>query len=286
MDYNEAMKYSKPAMPVRLPSGHKGTFGTLIVIGGHEGKSDVMFGGTALSGIGALRTGIGKCIFAMPEEVVKDAIGIVPQATGFPLAIPHLAELEKIVEEKADCVLIGPAFVLGELQSKVLEVVLNSGKPVVIDADGLNTIAQTPDIFKPGQTIMTPQPKELERLTKAFGINKVGDEAADELASMLKAVVVLKNSHTYITTGKENFALDKPNPALAAAGSGDLLSGIIAGLTTQFYPKDMSLFDIARLGVGIHSKAGELWREKNGEQGALITEIAEMIPMAIKTFSK
>lgn len=276
------MKYSKPTMPVRLPSGHKGTFGTLIVIGGHEGKSDVMFGGTALSGIGALRTGIGKCIFAMPEEVLKDAIGIVPQATGFLLSESSLVKLEKVVQEEVDCVLIGPAFGLGELQSKVFEVVLSSGKPMVIDADGLNIIAQTPYIFKPGQIIMTPHPKELERLTKALGINKVGDDAADELASMLKAVVVLKNSHTYITNGRDNFALNKPIPALAAAGSGDLLSGIIAGLVTQFYPKNLSLFENAKLGVSIHSKAGELWSKKHGDQGALITELADLIPEAIE----
>jgi NAD(P)H-hydrate epimerase len=273
VDYNEAMKYSKPTMPVRLPSGHKGTFGTLIVIGGYEGKSDVMFGGTALSGIGALRTGIGKCIFAMPEDVLKEAIKIVPQSTGFPLSESSLVELEKLVKEKADCILIGPAFGLGEFQQKVLATVLDSGKPAVIDADALNIISANPHVFKATQTIITPQPMEFERLANAFGFTEIGDKAADELAEKLNTIVVLKNSRTYITNGK---------PALAAAGSGDLLSGIIAGLVTQFYPKNLSLFENAKLGVSIHSKAGELWSKKHGDQGALITELADLIPEAIE----
>jgi hydroxyethylthiazole kinase-like uncharacterized protein yjeF len=277
------MENNPTLLPDRNPSGHKGTFGTLVVIGGHESKSDMMFGGTALAGIGALRTGIGKCIFAMPEDVLKEAIEIVPQAIGFPLIESSINDLKKLINESSNCVLIGPAFGVGEFQKMVIKNILECSVAKVIDADGLNILAKYPGIFDAKQTIITPQPAEFERLKEAYDINKDGDAGADQLALGLKSVVVLKNSRTYITDGKKNYIFDKPNPVLATAGSGDLLSGIIAGLVTQYYPGELSLLEIAKFGVEIHSASAELWAKKHGDRGALITEIANLIPHAIKT---
>ena len=286
MAYNICMRKPKPTLPTRPITGHKGTFGNLLVIGGHESKSDLMFGGAALAGIGALRTGIGKCIFAMPEEILKEAIKIVPQATGFVLSEASLGELQNYANENSNCVLIGPSLGIGQFQKNTLETILKCEKPLVIDADGLNLIANNPEVFKAKQTIITPHSLEFDRLLGAFDINGSGDKAADNLASKLSTVVVLKNSRTYITDGNKHFILDKPNSALATAGSGDLLSGIIAGLTTQFYPNDLGLLEIAKLGVEIHSKSAELWRDKHGDRGALITEIADLIPEAIGILKK
>jgi hydroxyethylthiazole kinase-like uncharacterized protein yjeF len=275
------MNYILPNLPKRSPSGHKGTFGTILIIGGHQAKTDVAFGGAALAGLAALRVGVGQCIFAMPDSVLHDAITIAPQATGFTLSSSNLDALVDSIRSNVNCVLVGPALGHGAMQTKVLQAVLRCGKPIVLDADALNIIARQPPIFQAAKSIITPHPVEFQRLLDAYDITeKDKDKAADALASKMKTVIVLKNSRTYISDGITRYVVEKPNAALAAAGTGDVLSGIIAGLVTQFYPSALSLFDSAVLGVLIHSKSGEIWAKRNGYRGILLTELIKLIPEA------
>ncbi len=261
-----------PQLPKRIATGNKSTFGSLAIVGGHLGQADVMFGGTALAALGALRTGIGKCVLAMPQDVLKNAISIVPQATGFPLSQPALP---------MQAVVIGPAFGIGELQKQALNIVVRSNRPVVIDADAINLLAKNPDMAIGGNSIITPQPAEFERLRNAFGLTGSDQEAASSLAKKLGCVIVLKNANTYVTDGESDYELGIANPVLAAAGSGDLLAGIIGGLLTQYFPKDLSLIQIAILGVNIHSSAAKLWLQKHADRGVIIGELAELIPNVI-----
>ena len=270
-----------PQLPKRIATGNKSTFGSLAIVGGHLGQADVMFGGTALAALGALRTGIGKCVLAMPQDVLKNAISIVPQATGFPLSQPALPEFKELIEQKMQAVVIGPAFGIGELQKQALNIVVRSNRPVVIDADAINLLAKNPDMAIGGNSIITPQPAEFERLRNAFGLTGSDQEAASSLAKKLGCVIVLKNANTYVTDGESDYELGIANPVLAAAGSGDLLAGIIGGLLTQYFPKDLSLIQIAILGVNIHSSAAKLWLQKHADRGVIIGELAELIPNVI-----
>lgn len=270
-----------PKLPKRNATGNKSSFGSLAVVGGHLGQSDVMFGGTALAAMGALRIGVGKCVLTMPEDVLKNAISIIPQAVGFELRQDSLTAFKELIEQKVQAVVIGPALGNDELQKNALDIVMRSKNPVVIDADAINIIVKNPSMPIARNSIITPQSAEFERLKNAFGVAGNDKEASNSLAKKLGCVLVLKNAITYITNGDYDYELNMPNPVLAAAGSGDLLAGIIGGLLAQYFPKDLSLMQIAILGVNIHARTAELWKQKHGDRGVIISELAELIPESI-----
>lgn len=289
------MKQHMPTLPPRDKTSHKGTFNSLGIIGGHKGEFSAMFGGTALAALAALRTGIGKCTLVMPESLLADGIKLIPQAIGLALREGSSglkkAECLKAVRwlaKNVDCILIGPAFGSATVQRQVVKEVLSQEKPVVLDAGAINAVAFEPEIWvgTNKSTIMTPHLKEFERLAEGFGLDtdKNPIEQADILAKKLGTVIALKSSDTYLTDGKRHFIFDKPNPALAAAGSGDVLAGIIAGFVTQYYPKHLSLFDCALAGVAVHNQAGQLWSGRHGDRGLLIRELVDLVQAAIQEY--
>jgi NAD(P)H-hydrate epimerase len=292
------MKKPLPTLPPRDTSSHKGTFGSLGVIGGHRGKFAAMFGGTALAAQAALRTGIGKCTLAMPESLLADGIKLIPQAIGLSLREGSrglkVQESTKAIDWLArhvDCLLIGPAFGSAATQRRLVRQLLSQEKPAILDAGAINAVAFSPDIWAGGNpnTILTPHLKEFERLAEGFDLQPTDDlhKQADHLAGKLETIIVLKSSNTYITDGKKHtYMFNKPNPALAAAGSGDVLAGIISGFVTQYYPKDLSLFDCALAGVAVHNQAGQLWRDRHGDRGLIMPELVDLIPVAIQKYSE
>ncbi|MBL0927039.1 MAG: NAD(P)H-hydrate dehydratase [Phycisphaerales bacterium] len=310
-----------PRLPARLPSGHKGTFGTAVVVGGCCLKHDAegrggsfMIGGPAFSALAALRAGAGLAKLAMPEPILAAGLGVAPSATGVPLPvdhegdlIPHLAAaaIDELIESALDrgCICAGPGLGVSEgAAALVFRLVNQEQLPLVLDADGLNALAAVPEFLKDfrARAVLTPHPGEYRRLAGALRLtaDPLADpaRAAEALAQRLGAVVVLKGAATSVSDGQRTWTHDAPNPVLATAGTGDVLAGAIAGLIAQHHGGDadgprgpsaeLGLFDLARLGVAAHSRAARLWADGQSPTltgGIVATELLALLPRAVES---
>ncbi|MCI0675899.1 MAG: NAD(P)H-hydrate dehydratase, partial [Phycisphaerales bacterium] len=159
--------------------------------------------------------------------------------------------------------------------------------------DGLNALAAMRDFHRDlrGQVILTPHPGEHGRLAKALGMKAdpvdqtKREAAARELAQRLGCVVVLKGHRTVISDGQESFVNETGNVALASGGTGDVLTGVIAGFVAQFFrgaQSKLSLLECARLAVCVHGLAADHWAQRHGNAGMLATDLLAGIPDAMK----
>ena len=290
-----------PALPARDPAGHKGTFGTVCVIGGHAAHPITMLGSVVLASLGALRAGAALCIAAAPEPLLPAILSANPSATGLPLPVdsdghlvPHaVAAALDTQARRADVLVIGPGMGTGFAEAQVVIRVLaqDDNRPVIVDADALNCLAATPrfDLDLRAPIIMTPHPGEFARLADALHLNVdpidpvARPAAAERLAQRLGCIVVLKGHGTVVSDGARTWTCTHGNDALAIGGSGDVLSGVIAGLVAQ-YGDSLGLYNCARLAVQAHALAGEQWSARaGGTAGMLATELAAEIPAAVAT---
>lgn len=291
-----------PVLPPRWKEGHKGTFGTTLVIGGAI-EPRLMPGGPSLAARAALRSGAGLATLAVPEAIASVAATILPEATVIPLPIgdsvgEQAAESVRETSAESHAVVVGPG--LGRprgIERLVGAIVDLEDRPRVVDADALNALASGgPDQLR-GPIILTPHPGEWSRLARAVGVQQdpLHDEgrpaAAAALARRLDAgggpvVVVLKGARTVVADGERWWRCDRPNAAIATAGSGDVLAGVIGGLLAQFHPRPgarpldltQDAFELARLGVALHAAAGAVWAARHGDAGLLATELADAVP--------
>ncbi|MEM6394668.1 MAG: NAD(P)H-hydrate dehydratase, partial [Planctomycetota bacterium] len=188
-----------------------------------------------------------------------------------------------------EVVAVGPGWGVGEGRGEALRVLLGSGRRVVVDADGLNVLAGelrasgdaahggTPWASGGGlDWVLTPHPGEFGRLVEAVELEvRAGDRVggAAELARRLGAVVVLKGSGTVVSDGRRVYVNPTGNAALATAGTGDVLTGVIGGLMAQ----GMGGFDAAVLGVWAHGRAAEVWTAGREAGGMLARELADAV---------
>jgi len=306
------MVHDLPPLPARPPDGHKGTFGTVCVVGGQAAAAPgrVMLGSPAFAALGALRVGAGLAVLAVPEPIVNEALTIAPSATGLALPVDSASTLNPsetaaILDQylhAMKCMAIGPGLGVGRAQQQiVLRLIAQADVPLVIDADGLNNLAEAADFHRDlrAQAVLTPHPGEYARLAAALGI--VADathdasrtDAALQLAQRLGCVVVLKGRHTVLSDGVQSWTCTAGNVSLATAGSGDVLTGVIAGFIAQFFKPHLgsdsnqisperqggfSLFDCARWGVQIHAQAADRWAAAHGQAGLLATDLLELLP--------
>lgn len=293
-----------PCLPPRSPKGHKGTFGTVCVIGGQAAPPRVMLGGPAFSATGALRVGAGLAVLAVPEPLMESALEVAPSATGLALPVDeqghlHPSRVAALLDQYLDgydCLAVGPGLGDDTAQRQIMaRLIARDEPPMVIDADGLNALAAMPDFQRDlrARVVLTPHPGEFLRLAAALGITADPVEpasrpaAADELAQRLGCVVVLKGAATIVSDGIDNWTNTTGNAALATAGTGDVLTGVIAGLIAQFAEDRgglgvrLSLFDCARLGVYMHGRAADRWAEAHGDAGLLAEDLLALIPDAV-----
>ncbi len=276
-----------PALPLRPSDAHKGTFGTVIIAGG----SPYMPGAPALAGTSALRIGAGLCKVLSTPQTLPAIIAIQPSCTGLPWdpAAPASSTLEKLdaVDPYAKAVIgFGPGLGQEPYAQDLLKLLFKGKRPIVLDADGLNLLSKDPSIrTRPGPSlVLTPHPGEFSRLAKALDINLSPldrDErplAAGALARALGAVVLLKGQHSVVTDGTHFYLNQTGNPAMSAAGSGDVLTGIISGLIAQGMPT----LDAGILGAHLHGLAADIWAQENGPAGLLAMELATLIPTAMQ----
>lgn len=302
-----------PQLPPRPADGHKGTFGTVCVIGGQANDSRVMVGGPAFSSLAALRSGCGLAVLAVPKPLMAASLIIAPSATGLALPVDEKKRLvPSDVAELLDgylsgfhCIAVGPGLGSDEPQQQiVLRLVTQEDVPLVIDADALNALAQVRNFhgdFR-AHTILTPHPGEYRRLAETLGIArdptsaKDRADAASEMAQRLGCVVVLKGHETVTSDGLNTHVNDTGNVALATAGTGDILTGLIAGLVAQHFKPNLgtgsrqitteqrgglTLYDCARLGVHFHGLAADRWAKQHGNAGMLATDLLSLIPDAM-----
>lgn len=300
-----------PPLPARPADSHKGTFGTVLVIGGCDDGVHTMIGAPALTAMAALRAGCGLAKLAVPAPIIAQAIAIAPSATGIPLPVDDGLKLQSSDAaallapeiERANCLAVGPGWGVGfDRQQLLVWLLAQDEAPVVLDADGLNNLAAvrdfTADLRAP--LIITPHPGEFARLAKALNLgDATGDEAqrtaaAMSMAQRLGCVVVLKGSTTIVTDGQQSWSAKSPNAALATAGTGDVLTGTIASAVAQWWKPHMGrinpnqmggldLFDAARWGVALHSLAGQRWADQHGSAGLLAHELADQLPEVLRT---
>ena len=242
----------------RKRESHKGNFGHVLVIGGSPGK----VGAAAMCGTAALRMGAGLVTVTSPE-----AVFLTPELMSEPLASFTL--------EGKSVIAVGPGLgVNRELVSKVLR---DASCPVVLDADGLNSVAGTEFQGKGVATILTPHPGEMARLLG----RKVEDRVADAraLAQQRNVCLVLKGHRTLIALPDGRVYVNMTgSPAMAKAGSGDILTGMIAGLVAQF-PDRIEL--AVRAAVMLHGRCGEIAADEWTDKGVLATDLLKYLPRAI-----
>lgn len=309
---------SPPPLPARDPSGHKGTFGTVAIVGGCALTDARMFGAPAFAALGALRSGAGLAKLLVPEPILDSTVSLTPSATarGLPTnpdgSLVHHASAEVFDEASrdADAIVVGPGFGPAHTGAATLTLraLSQTEVPVVADADALNALAATPefqaDVRAPA--ILTPHPGEFARLASVLRLPFDASDpaqrvdAAESLALRLGAVVVLKGRHTVVSDGLRSWTCDRGHPCLGTAGTGDILAGLIGGLVAQFVApgprmigpvalpkppgKPLDLFDAARVGVLAHAIAGEAWaHEHEASAGLLASELAECLPGVLET---
>jgi len=273
----------RSSLPARPPEAHKGTFGTCLVIAGSEEYP----GAAVLAGRSAYKIGAGLVSMAVPKRIYQGLIKTLPEAIW--LVLPdesggiaeEAAELIRDAISKPTACLVGPGLGTRDGTGKFLSNLLQmEGLPsLVIDADGLRLLADIRDWHQriPDDCVLTPHPGEMSALTgldvEQIQANRVG--IAEEYAILWKQIVLLKGAHTVIAApdGRTKILISA-NPALARAGSGDVLAGIISGLIAQ----GQEPFDAAAAGCWIHSKAGELAEKKCGSSAAVLAgDISDFI---------
>jgi ADP-dependent NAD(P)H-hydrate dehydratase / NAD(P)H-hydrate epimerase len=157
----------------------------------------------------------------------------------------------------------------------------NFRKPVVVDADGLNLLAKADNLLLalPQGSILTPHPKEFERLAGSWTNDFDRLEKVKALAEKIKGVVVLKGAFTTIATSEGRLYFNSTgNPGMATGGTGDVLTGVITGLLAQGYSSD----EAAILGVYLHGLAGDHACYERGEDSLIASDLIEFLPSAFK----
>lgn len=245
--------------PKRPREAHKGDFGHVLVIGGDHG----MAGAVRMAAEAAARTGAGLVSIATRPEHVETITGVRPELMCHGVVKPK--DLISLIK-KASVIVIGPGLGTDDWGSDLFEAILEAEQPKVIDADGLNLLAQ--HAVKQDNWVLTPHPGEAKRLINQE-IQCDRFAAAANVQSQYGGVCVLKGAGTLICLEAETFVCDAGNPGMASGGMGDVLSGVIGALIGQKY----SMVDAAALGVLLHAVSADLVAEREGERGMLALDI-------------
>jgi NAD(P)H-hydrate epimerase len=263
-----------------------------------------MLGAPAFTARAALRAGAGLVRVLAPQPLIEAILQLTPSATGVGLPVDATGDLirHRVAElldrqiASCDCLVIGPGFGHGPgQQAGVLRAVVQEDVPVVVDADGLNGLAEIPEFWRDfhATAVLTPHPGEFRRLAATLSISHDPTHtdsrplAAAAMALRLGCIVVLKGAGTVVSDGLRSWVCGRGHPCLATAGTGDVLAGLLGGLIAQHAglssrPR-FSLFDIARVAVQAHAIAGEEWASARGvESGLLAPELIDEIPAVLE----
>ncbi|RKY97618.1 MAG: bifunctional ADP-dependent NAD(P)H-hydrate dehydratase/NAD(P)H-hydrate epimerase [Candidatus Hydrothermota bacterium] len=278
-------------VPVRLGHEHKGDFGRVLFVAGSRGYT----GAASLASMAALRVGAGLSFLAIPKSL-NDIVEVkLTEVITIPVDEHDGAITEKSIEEllsgerKFDVAAIGPGISRKEkAQKAVLKFLKEFEKPVVVDADGVVALAGHLEILKerpPMSTVLTPHPGEMSKLIDMppDEINKRRVEIAESFAKEHQVILVLKGAPTVIgTPGGMVFLNSTGNAGLASGGTGDVLTGAIAGFIAQ----GLDVVDAVLLGVYLHGLAGDLAAEDLGEHSLVAGDLLDYLPEAMLELSE
>ncbi len=281
--------WAKSVLPRRPLEANKGSFGRVLVAAG----SVNYIGAAYLACSGAIRVGAGLVTLATPASLQPILAAKLTEVTYLPLPESHgivSSAAARLMHQQLDqynVLLLGCG--LGQNQSarRFIGTTLLRGEvtlpPLVLDADALNTLAKIPNWWQQltSDAILTPHPGEMARLA-GVSVDEVQSDRlsmAKRVAQEWQKVIVLKGACTIIAAPDGQSRVSSvANPGLASAGTGDVLSGVIAGLLAQ----GLSLFDAAVLGVYLHGEAGEMVKTKLGDAGMIATDLLPVLPLIIK----
>ena len=279
-----------PVLPPRKPDTHKGDYGRVLVLAGSTGLT----GAGSLCAFSCLRAGAGLVTIAVPATLYPIFAAKLTSPMARPIAdsgdgnfSPKALDEALRLAEKATVAAIGPGigttssterFVLGFLEKTKL--------PVVVDADALNILAKNPGALGglSARAILSPHPGEMARL-----VNLTSNEVqarrlflATDFAARHSLTLILKGHRSIVTDGARYFINHTGNPGMATAGSGDVLTGVVAALVAQ----GLSLFDAALLGTYVHGLAGDIAARVVGEISLVAEDIMGNLPKAFLALSK
>lgn len=278
-----ADKKMKKLLPDRPHISHKGDYGKIAILGGSPG----MVGSCYLSSLACLRSGAGLVYLLVPQSIsnileIKSIEQIIKTIDSDILKYNKniIKQIISSLEDK-DVLAIGPGMGKDKSLNKLIsEVIDNFNGKIIIDADGLNALSMDLSILKGKKNIiLTPHLKEFSRLT-GLSINKINEDRvniAKFFAKKHKVILVLKSENTLVTDGNKLYINEIGNSGMATAGSGDVLTGVISGILHKLEP-----FDAAKLGVYIHSLAGDLAASDLCEDSLIASDIIAYLPKAIR----
>jgi len=275
-----------PLLAPRKPDANKGSYGHVLVIGGSIGKA----GAAAMAGFSALRAGAGLSTVATPKSVLATVASFHPELMTEPLAETERGTISlQAVGPGLDALLarktiaIGPGLSLNAETAEFVRTVGTRGdKSLVIDADGLNAFAGSADKLNGrGRTlVITPHPGEMSRLTglTIADVQSNRLEVSRNFAREHELIVVLKGHRTLIAAPDGAIWVNPTgNPGMATGGTGDILTGMIAGLLAQHPQQPL---EATALAVYLHGLTGDLAREAVGEQSLVATDLVRFLPQA------
>jgi|Deesub1362A_J573_1020465.scaffolds.fasta_scaffold01192_11 NAD(P)H-hydrate epimerase len=290
-------------IPERPRYSHKGTYGHVLLVAGSKGKT----GAGIMAARASLRTGAGLVTIGVPEGVINVFQSKVTEEMTLPLPDKGNGTLSRkavepilgFLKKRANVLAIGPGIsVDDEIRELVRTLILNVDVPVVIDADGLNAIADGAGTLRKARAplILTPHPGEMVRLVRGTikhghqdtelttrDIERERIDIAVSFARKTSTYVVLKGVPTVTATPDgEAFLNPTGNPGMAKAGTGDVLTGIIAGLIAQ----GLSPVDASIAGVYIHGLAGDISSERKGVYSMVASDIIRAIPQAFRRLGR
>ena len=263
------------AMPIlrkRTKFSHKGTYGHALLVAGSTGKT----GAALLAAEACLRTGVGLLTAHLPKDALLPMQIYLPEAmTSIDKSETHCTEIDDIIPYTA--IGVGPGIGKNaETTTLLKKIIQEATQPLVLDADALNIISENPTwlSFLPDNTILTPHPKEFERLFGKTNNSYERLELQRKMSVIHNIIIVLKGAHTAITFPNGTcFFNSTGNPGMATAGSGDVLTGMILSLLAQRYtPQEAAL-----LGVYLHGKAGDEAAKEIGENSMIARDIVKSI---------
>lgn len=267
--------YVQSLLRKRNKFSHKGTYGHALIISGSQGKmgAAVLATRAALhSGTGLVTTFVPQCGYDIIQTSCPEALCLTSTEFDYPVGDIDLTNYHSIG--------LGPGIgIQPGTTDLVVEIIQKATCPLVLDADALNILAQNPEWIKlvPKNTILTPHPKEFDRL---FGSSKLAYDRLQKQLEKSKALsiyILLKGAHSSLSTPSgEVFFNSTGNPGMAKGGSGDVLTGMIASLLAQHYSSQ----EAAILGMYLHGFAGDKARKKYTEYAMSATQLIDCIPKA------
>jgi NAD(P)H-hydrate epimerase len=271
------------------PDIHKGNRGHLLVLAGSTGKT----GAATLTSLGALRAGAGLVTLGIPKSLNPILESKLTEAMTFPLpetpesclSLEAEKEIFALMEGKT-AVAIGPGLSThAETSLLVRRIVAKCPLPMVIDADGLNALSSDPAVPGMGRVILTPHPGEMARLAGISNSEVQADRigVAEAFAQKHGCCLVLKGARTVVAEPQGPIHLNPTgNPALSSGGSGDVLTGLIAGFLARGWP----LSKAACAGVYLHGLAADHLSEHRGQAGILAGELLDVLPELAFTLAR